>query len=117
MKVSTKHTVVIAVCLIIILGAGLAAQKLLLSDPGMYAVVQVNGETVAELDLSEDRELMMSDEYGNYNMVKVSDGCVSVTEANCSDRICVKTGAQQDEGAIIACLPHGLIIYIQSGDE
>jgi len=35
-----------------------------------------------------------------------------VAQADCPDKICVHTGPISQEGEVIACLPHGVIIYI-----
>lgn len=59
----------------------------------------------------------MGDEEKDYNIVEVKDGYVSVTEADCADLICVRTGKIQNQGDVIACLPHKLIIYIRSEEE
>ncbi len=34
-------------------------------------------------------------------------------QADCHDKICVKTGAISQKGEVIACLPHKLIIEIK----
>lgn len=88
--------------------------KILSAEPAEYAVIQVNGEVYEKLDLSQDTELMYEDEWGNYNLIKVENGYVTVTEANCSDLTCMYMGAICSEtGGVIACLPHRLIIYIE----
>ena len=49
------------------------------------------------------------------NIVTIADQQVSVTEANCPDHICVQTGpiTGKDDGKVIACLPHKLIISVE----
>ena len=47
----------------------------------------------------------------------VEDGAVSVTEADCADKICVHEGKISRTGEVIACLPHELIITVQGAGE
>lgn len=108
-----RTTWLLAGGLLLLFGAGYLVQQLLLPDTGDYAVLQVNGETVKRLKLSEDTQFLVGDREGAYNLVQIKEGQVSVTEANCPDEICVKTGAKQRPGEIIACLPHGLVISIE----
>ncbi len=81
--------------------------------PGGVAVVQVDGETVAKLPLWADTERVIGGEKAGYNRVKVAGGRVSVTGADCPDQICVRTGAIDAQGQVIACLPHKLIITVE----
>ncbi len=48
---------------------------------------------------------------GAYNIVAVEGGRVSVTHANCPDKVCVRMG-KVDGGSII-CVPHKLILEVQ----
>ena len=111
---SRRNTLILAAALLVLLLLGLAVQRHLLNKPGLRAVVEVNGERVAVLPLSEDGELTL-DETG-YNRVRVSDGAVFMAEAGCPDQVCVKTGRVGQPGGVIACLPHRLIVYVESGE-
>ena len=100
--------ILLAVC-----GIGLLVQRLnskpVAKDPetqdsGMVALVSINGVIIRSLDLDEDTEILIGDRQKDYNVISVKDGKVSVTEANCADLICVKTGQMQTSGDIIACL-------------
>lgn len=108
-----KNTWLLAAVLLLLFGAGYFIQQRLLPDSGGYAVVQINGETAVRLKLSEDTEFLVGDRAGDYNLVQVKDRAVSVSEANCADEICVKTGEIRKPGEIIACLPHGVIVSIE----
>ncbi len=113
MKRQQRNTLVLVLVLTLILGGGLLIQKLFFSHSGPTALVRRGGEILARLELSEDTELMVGDREGDYNLVRVQDGRVCMAEANCGDLTCVHTGWAQREGDIIACLPHGVIIYVE----
>lgn len=107
-----RNTVLFAALLLAALLLALAVQRFF-GEPGGVAVVQVDGETVAKLPLGEDTELLIGSETAAYNRVTVSGGKVAVTDADCPDRVCVRTGAIDSQGQVIACLPHKLIVTVE----
>lgn len=112
MKRQQRNTLILALVLALLLGGGLLIQKCFFTRKGPTAVVRRGSEVLARLELSKDTELRVELE-GDYNLIQVQDGRVRVTEANCGDLTCVHTGWAQREGDVIACLPHGVIIYIE----
>ena len=46
------------------------------------------------------------------NTIRIQDGVVTMSEANCRDQICVKTRSIDKNGEIIVCLPHQLTVEI-----
>ena len=83
---------------------------------GNTAVVRVNGAEWARYPLSKDGEYAVETVYGR-NLVTVKDGRVSVTDADCPDKICVATRAASRVGETILCLPHRLSVTVEgSGD-
>ena len=105
-----------ALILILVLLTALAAAFLvwqrLSGREGVKAVIQVGGQEKQELDLSRNQEFWVGDPEIGRNLVRVEDGTVMVVRADCPDKICVHTGPISQEGEVIACLPHGVIIYI-----
>lgn len=80
---------------------------------GAFCEVSVQGQVVARLPLFENTTKRI-DTPGGYNIITVQDGNVSVTEADCGNQICVQTGQIHNNGQIITCLPHGLIVKVIS---
>ncbi len=88
------------------------------SGGGTVAVITVDGEVRERIDLSrvkESYDLEIDTVYG-HNTVHVEPGAISVTDADCPDRICVAMGRLQKSGVPIVCMPHRLVIRIE-GDE
>lgn len=79
-----------------------------------FAVVKVDGVIIRKLDLSVD-ETFTVETSGGKNIVAVKNGAVSVVEADCPDKICVRRGAIKNVDETIACVPHKLLIEI-AGD-
>jgi hypothetical protein len=118
MEKKTKNTIFLVGILLVFSVIGLIVQKLKVSDSGKVVVVTVNGYRTATLDLDHDAEKIIGDkEHGDYNIVQVKDGKARVSEANCSNQVCVLTGEISKEGEIIACLPHGVLVYIEDREE
>lgn len=71
-----------------------------------------NGEKAREIAITIDSEIRIETPEG-FNIVKIEDGTVYVTESNCRDQICVKSKKISNAGESIACLPHRLLIEVK----
>lgn len=107
------NTLILALVLLAVLGVAFLIQRLVFGGEGTKAVVQVGGQEDLVLDLSRDQEFWVGDTEIGRNLIRVENGTVMVAEADCPDKICVQTGPIREEGQVIACLPHGVIVYIQ----
>ncbi len=98
--------------------AGIAVFLLLrgvnISNP--VAEIYLDGSLYRTLSLSEDTELIVESSYGS-NTITVSDGAVSVTAADCPDKVCVASGAICGGAVPIICLPHRLEVRIVSAER
>ena len=54
---------------------------------------------------------------GAFNLFSVADGVVRMEAADCRDQICVRHRAVSAVGESIICLPHRLVIQIESNEE
>ena len=108
-----KKNDILLLCAILALAAVIfAVFFVIMDDNGSYTVVTVDGELYAKLPLNEDTELLVSTEYGE-NLVTVRNGKVYVTDADCPDKVCVKTG-EATEMISIVCLPHRLTVTVEA---
>jgi len=112
----TRKNDVLLVAALLILGGALALFLLLTRQEGGTARVQVDGETVMELPLSEDTRTVLGED-GHSNTLVVENGAARVVEADCPDQVCVRHGAVRYAGESIVCLPHRLIVTIEGGAE
>ena len=84
------------------------------------ANVYQNGVLLRSIDLNavtEPYRFTVLGEHGAYNTVLVEPGYISVESADCPDQICVSQGRISNGVLPIACLPHGLLIQIESADD
>lgn len=83
---------------------------------GEKVIVSYNGEVVNEYDLhgSGVYELVFPE---GRNVLTISGGKASVTDADCPDQLCVHQKSISRRGEAIICLPHKLVITIEGGRE
>ncbi|MGN1338813.1 MAG: NusG domain II-containing protein [Oscillospiraceae bacterium] len=113
-----KGRIIAAVSLAAAAAAGIvifAVMKYLpVDDP--VAEIRVNGEVVRRIPLSETAAFTIETD-GGWNRIEVSNGRVSVTNADCPDRVCVQTGAISGGAVPIICLPHRLEVIVVNGSD
>lgn len=87
------------------------------SEEGSVFVIR-DGRTVEAYPLSEDITITLWDEERiHYNLLMIRDGRAEISDANCPDKICVRSRAISREGESIICLPHRLVLSVHSGRE
>lgn len=83
-------------------------------------IVEVNGEIVKSMDLDEielSQDIRIETGDGGYNIIQINQEGAKITEANCPDKVCVRSSKISIPGQTIVCLPHRLIIRIEGGRE
>jgi hypothetical protein len=104
------------IALFAVLAAAGAGAYLLRGGGGTMADIYVDGELYRKVDLSAvavPYDITVRSKYG-YNVVHVENGAISVVESDCPEQICVQQGAITDSRVPIVCLPHHLVIQIES---
>ena len=51
------------------------------------------------------------------NTLVIEDGAVSVTQADCPDKVCVAQGAIRYNGETIVCLPNRVVVEVTGAEE
>ena len=87
---------------------------LLLRRDGGTVIVEQEGRETARYALGEDRTVRIEGA-GGYNLLVIEGGEAWLSEANCPNRLCVKTGKIRYAGQSIVCLPHKLAVRIAGG--
>lgn len=80
--------------------------------------VRINGKLYGEYNLKtvKDQSIKLNLPSGEHSTVEFKDGKVRIEDADCPDKICVKTGWISKPGEMIVCLPYRIIIKI-SGER
>lgn len=72
--------------------------KARIKQGGEVKTISLNKEEIIELDGAT---------------VKVFEGKIAITESDCPDKVCVKTGEISKKGESIVCVPNGIVITIE----
>lgn len=110
---SKKIILILAAAVLICLAVWFIIARL--APEGVIAVVNVDGEEFRRIDLSkvkEPYEFTVETKYGS-NTILVEPGAISVSSADCPDKICVNMGRLTGAGMPIVCMPHRLYIEIE----
>lgn len=84
--------------------------------PAVVRVLQ-EGLEIGTYSILEDQTISISYEEEGYNLLLISGGQVSVSDADCPDGLCIRQRAISRNGESIICLPHKLVIQIESKEE
>lgn len=89
----------------------------LTKEEGGVVVITVDGKVYETLPLDTDITLSIGEEPGPYNIIQIKEGKVTMVDANCPDKYCVKHRSIHYNHESIICLPHKVVVEIQGGDK
>ena len=84
------------------------------------ARIYQDGALVREIDLSDiaaPYTFTITSTDCSYNTIKVEQGAIGVTDADCPDKTCRNMGMVRSSAYPISCLPHKLLIQIADNDS
>ena len=98
------------VCAVIFVGSLIWCAVILLRPHGDIVTVRQDGKLLYTLDLSKESDRTITVEYeGRKNMIEIKEGRIRVSEADCPDHVCVRTGWLTADIPIV-CLPNKLVV-------
>lgn len=86
-------------------------------EPQNVAVISVNNEEVRRITLTGNTETEVFDIFtddGDYNTIEVRGDAIRIKGADCYDQVCVQFGFISRPGETAVCLPHKLVLEIES---
>lgn len=89
----------------------------LFNSNGSAAVVEVDGNVVAELPLNENTSFNVEIDGEVTNTVVIEGGSAYVKNADCPDKICQKHSPVSKTGESIVCLPNKVIVTINDDSD
>lgn len=108
-----KNDILIALLFIVIALISIVLISLFRME-GDYAVVSIDGRETERYSLSTDTEKDIVTEGGKINRLIIEGGKAYISYADCPDKICVSHRKISKEGETIVCLPHKLVVSIES---
>lgn len=114
-----KKNDIILVVVILAIAAGLLfmVQKNKNKTEPDWVVVNIGSSEYGRYPLDKDATYTIEAHDGEENVLEIKDGEAKMTEANCSDQICVYQKAISKNGEMIVCLPHQIIVTIEASEE
>jgi hypothetical protein len=109
-----KKDIMIIVIVLAIAGGIFLANTWLRNDKGGIAIVKIDGKETGRYHLDKDQTIELLD---GKNILRIKDGKADIMEADCPDGLCVKQKSISKDGESIICLPHKLIVVIESSEE
>lgn len=84
----------------------------------IYAEISIDGILYKTIKLNSNTNevIPVENKYGR-NIIYIHDGKVKMTEADCPDKVCLKSGYIEKPGQTIVCLPHRLVIEIKGENK
>ncbi len=82
------------------------------SEGSVWVEIVQDNNVIFTLDLSkeDDRSFRIESPEGGWNEVTIKDHSIMISDADCPDHTCVKTGTLRYDYLPIVCLPHKLVI-------
>lgn len=111
-----KGDIVLIICVFCI-AALIFCAVYFLSPQGYTVKIEVDSENVAAFSLNENRTYTVKKDGKVTNVVEIKDKKVSVTAADCPDKICVKHREISKSGESIICLPNRVVVSIEGENE
>ena len=84
-----------------------------LAESADQILVLVDGREYGIYSLHETKEIRIETEQG-YNLLVIKEGQAYVAEADCENQVCVHTKPITQNGGQIVCLPHRVVIRLQT---
>ncbi len=75
--------------------------------------ITVDGKQYGTYSLSKNRTIEINDT----NICEIKDGKVTMTEADCPDKLCIHQKAISTKGGTIVCLPNKVVLEIESSEK
>ena len=119
MKKGDKIVVIILLITVIISFSAILIYKNVIQGSENIAIIKSDGNIIRTIDLNkmvEPEEFTIKTDKGNYNTILVKHNSISVKDADCLHKECVKSGSISEPGEVIVCLPNKLIISIKGED-
>lgn len=104
------------ILLLLAFGGGIILSTYVTKGEHNRVQVRVDNKIVKDISLEENIEFTVEG-IGGSNKIKIENGSVWLVDADCPDRLCVKTGKIKMVGQSIICLPHRLVVEIKEAED
>ena len=113
---SKKKEIIAVLILVLIAVVSFVCIRFFVEDEGKYVKVYVNEKLTKTFDLTKDREYFIETKFG-YNLLIIKNERARILDADCPNKICVNKGYISKNGESIICLPHHVVVTVESGED
>lgn len=112
-----KNDIILIVAILICAGLYFGITKYNESkETALKAEIYVNNKLYKSVSLNKEKTININ-ENGKINVVHIHDGGVEIEDANCPDKVCVKTGFIETTSRNIVCIPNKVQVKIIGQDK
>lgn len=114
----SKYKILTAVCILIFVLGAAGCLFVLLSPAKNTVNIVRDGEVLYSFDLTKTDDTTFDIYYkDSKNTVEIKDGKIRISEAECPDKTCVKSGWLSSSAMPIVCLPNHLVIEFANNNS
>ncbi len=103
----SKAFTVLDIIIVAVIAVAIGVSAWLIYRKPALTVTVTAPDYARTFSLDEDRTVVLE-----HITVHIENGKVWVTDADCADKVCERTGVISRGGQSIVCLPHGVVIRI-----
>ncbi|MCB2296939.1 NusG domain II-containing protein [Clostridium tagluense] len=115
MKKGDKIVGIVLLFIVVIAVGVVSIYKTSIKGSENIAVIKREGKVIKTIDLSKivkPQDFTFKTTNGHFNTISVKHNSISIKDADCPHKECVKSGWISKPGEMIVCLPFKLIINI-----
>ena len=111
-----KKEIIAVLILVLIAVVSFVCIRFFVEGEGKYVKVYVNEKLTKTFDLTKDREYFIETKFG-YNLLIIKNERARILDADCPNKICVNKGYISKNGESIICLPHHVVVTVESSED
>ena len=116
MKFSKRDVMFLGTLLFISL-AGFVAVSVFQKNVGSKVRITVDNQLIGVYDLGEEQDIPIEVQGEVGNILRIENQKASMIQATCPDKLCVHQKSISRQGETIVCLPHKVVVEIQSEER
>lgn len=111
-----RKDIILIVVVLIAIACTFSINNFINTKKGEKIEIYVDNKLYKTYSINDEDEIKIENE-GGYNIVKIHDHGVEITDASCPDKVCIHSGFITKPSESIVCLPNKVHIKITTDDD
>lgn len=111
-----KKDLILIFVVILVIGLTFGINYFVNTKSGENIEIYVDNKLYKTYSIDDEEEIKIENKEG-YNIVKIHDHGVEITDASCPDKVCIHSGFITKPSESIVCLPNKVHIKITTDDN